>query len=195
MKRTTSIFTCLTVVGATLAALGGCSGKEVVIAKDDSSGLNNGQIDAGTGACGAAACSAGQLCCASGDETCAPTCMSVAKCPVYGRPCKVADAGPLPPCGANDCGPEPPITPGVCKVGEQVSTTCERQSDNTCARKIHCTAALTWYRTCGDPVCNADVDAVCYEVMRNSKEDLRALYPLLTRESRVRHWFSYGRWW
>jgi hypothetical protein len=79
-------------------------------------------IDAGTGKCGAAACSAGQLCCESADESCSPVCSNVTKCPVYGRPCKlpaddagVVDSGPpttnltwYTTCGSPSCHPADP---------------------------------------------------------------------------------------
>ena len=83
---------------AVLVALGtslgifACSGKDVPIGQD-TSGDGKGGTDAATTSCGSTECSAGQLCCASADETCSPTCMTVTQCPVYGRPCKVPTDG------------------------------------------------------------------------------------------------------
>ena len=47
----------------------------------------------------------------------------------------------------------------------------------------------------GSTMSAEDVEVVRNEVMFNSRDDLRALYPLLTWETRARHWFSHGKWW
>jgi hypothetical protein len=81
-------------VGVLVAAGGmaeGCSSGDIPIARENASFMG-GEIDAGTGRCGSAACQAGELCCAGGDPYCSPTCMRATSCPVYGRPC-VVDGG------------------------------------------------------------------------------------------------------
>jgi hypothetical protein len=100
-------------VGFVAAACGGSTDVPVL----QNTGSDLGAIDAGTGKCGDTACAAGQLCCASADESCTPTCSNVTTCPVYGRPCKVPTDGG----GVIDAAPPP--------------------------------TNLTWYTTCGDPVC------------------------------------------
>jgi hypothetical protein len=107
------------------ASSGGCGG-EVTLGQDDS--LTTGEIDAGTGRCGNAACASGQLCCAGSDSACTPTCMSVTRCPVLGRSCTVGDGG---------------VSDGSVADGA-----------------VDAPTTLTWYSTCGDPVCRApDPDA------------------------------------
>ena len=78
---------------ATAAVMHGCGNTDVPVSQDAASGPVSGEVDAGTGACGAAACQVGALCCASADPSCTPTCMNVSTCPVYGRSCGVAEAG------------------------------------------------------------------------------------------------------
>ncbi len=103
-------------VGLVVAACGGS--KDVPVLQNN--GSNLGAIDAGTGKCGDKACADGQLCCESADESCAPTCSNVTKCPVYGRPCKLpTDDG-----GTVDGGPTTNFTwyttcgDPVCRVGD-----------------------------------------------------------------------------
>lgn len=118
MKTWLSCIGTITLGGGLVLA---CSSSSVLAGTDSNL---DGQIDAGTGLCGSAACKTGELCCAGPTEACAPTCMAASTCPVYGRPC-LSDAGPP----AVDSGPP--------------------------------TQALTWYTTCGDPVCQiSDAGAV-----------------------------------
>lgn len=106
----------------------GCSG-QIALGQDDSN-LGKGDIDAGSGLCGARSCATGELCCASADESCTPTCTKATSCPVYGRPCRVADSG------VGEAGPA--IDSGV---------------------TVDAGPPLHWYMTCGDPVCSGMFDA------------------------------------
>ena len=160
MKRRTSITACLTLLGTAIAAIQGCSSTDVPIAKDGNSGLNNGQIDAGTGLCGAATCASGELCCASADESCSPTCTKASTCPVYGRACRAPlDAGPVIDSG-------PPVnnlkwyaTCGdpICRAEPDGGT--DAGPDPVCAAEG--TACTTRGATCGNPQKNCGVVSVC----------------------------------
>ncbi len=113
-----AVLGCVALGVGLVAACGGATDVPVL----QNTGSDLGAIDAGTGKCGDTACSAGQLCCASADESCTPTCSNVTTCPVYGRPCKVptTDAGAIdaapPPsnltwyttCGSPSCHPADP---------------------------------------------------------------------------------------
>ena len=90
MKKTNVVLLGSLALGAGLMAAA-CGGSDVPVLQNSGSDL--GAIDAGTGKCGDKACASNELCCESADESCTPTCTAVAKCPVYGRPCKIADAG------------------------------------------------------------------------------------------------------
>jgi hypothetical protein len=105
MRSVTLAASSLAIFGfVTVSAIGtGCSG-QVALGQDDST-LSKGEIDAGTGLCGKTACASGELCCASADESCSPTCTKTTQCPVYGRPCAAPDAGPSTDAGIVDAGP------------------------------------------------------------------------------------------
>lgn len=138
------VFGCLALgVALVAAACGGTSDVPVL----QNTGSDLGAIDAGTGKCGASPCASGELCCESADESCSPTCTKVAKCPVYGRPCKVPaddggtiDAAPPPPaftwyttCGSPSCHP-PAADAGPPVVCPAVGSACTTKGE-----------------TCGDP--------------------------------------------
>jgi hypothetical protein len=134
-------------VGLGAAACGGST--DVPVLQNSGSDLN--AIDAGTGKCGATACTSGQLCCASADESCTPTCTSVATCPVYGRPCKLptedggtVDAAPPPP------PPPPPAFTWYTTCGDPV---CRAPADG--GTPVVCPAVGSPCKTkgemCGDP--------------------------------------------
>jgi hypothetical protein len=92
MKKRSAVVTTLALLGTAAAAAQGCSSGDVPIARENTQ-LYGGEIDAGSGLCGAATCAKGELCCAGTDEFCSPTCMNVSTCPFYGRPCKTLDGG------------------------------------------------------------------------------------------------------
>ncbi len=85
--------------------------------------LNGGD---GGGACGAATCASGQLCCSNPDD-CSPTCMAVSQCPVHRHPCAGA-------CTQNDCAGLPmDQIAKLCPDGSTVTANvCAKQSDGTC---------------------------------------------------------------
>jgi hypothetical protein len=112
--------------------------------------------------------------------------MSVSSCPIYGRPCKIADAGAPPPdsgttdSGTIDSSPPPPVDAGACcpanytmyactypgggsgfachnpAMGCASSLTCGQGCDPVVTGKCGTTTNLTWYSTCGCPVMFAD---------------------------------------
>jgi hypothetical protein len=135
-----------------------CGGSDVPVLQNGASDLNT--IDSGTGKCGAAACGAGELCCASADETCAPTCMAVATCPVYGRPCKV-DGGPSTDAGVDAA----PTLQWYETCGDPVCRAPDAGGPTVDAG-VPCTAAIgascaTKGETCGDPNANCGAVQVC----------------------------------
>jgi hypothetical protein len=87
--------------------------------------------DGGGVSCGATTCASGQLCCAGSDEFCSPTCMTVNQCPVYGRPCRVPDAGA---CTQADCAGLPmDQIAKLCPDGSTVTANvCTRQANGSC---------------------------------------------------------------
>lgn len=148
------------VVGGFALAVGvasaACGGADVPVLQNTGSDL--GALDAGTGKCGDNACAAGELCCASADESCTPTCTKVATCPVYGRPCKAPDGGST-DSGTTDSGGSTNLqwyqTCGdvVCHASDAGATTvvCDPLGSP-------CTGKGT---TCGDPNANCGVIQVC----------------------------------
>ncbi len=154
MKKTSHVLVlgCVALgLGLVAAACGGST--DVPVLQNGVSGSELGAIDAGTGKCGANVCASGELCCESADESCSPTCTKVAKCPAYGRPCKVdagIDAGPAltwrqtcgdPICRAPDDAGVDAGPPVVCPA-----------IDSPCTGKG---------TTCGDPKANCGVIQVC----------------------------------
>jgi hypothetical protein len=159
------------------AVAAGCSSTSVPIGADGTNNSDLNAIDAGTGLCGASPCNTGELCCAGADEYCSPTCMAVPTCPVYGKPCAVADSGTTTgDAGATDTGPA--TDAGDCcpatfdlysctfpdggagqachnpAMGCSSSTTCGEGCDPVVTGRCG-GPTLTWYTTCGDPVCPA----------------------------------------
>ncbi len=117
--------------------------------KSGTSGL--GAIDAGTGKCGDAPCATGELCCASADESCTPTCMKVSTCPAYGRPCKTDDAGATALTWHETCGD--PVCPGPdASPGDDAGSVACPALGSSCADKGS---------TCGNPKANCGVIRVC----------------------------------
>jgi len=144
------------VVVGTLVALGvavfaGCGGSEVPVLQNEAANLKGG--DAGNGTCGATACATGELCCESADESCAPICSKVTKCPVYGRPCKT-DAGPAPDAG--------PRLQWYTTCGDPV---CRDRDGGSDAGAVVCpalgTSCSTKGATCGNPALSCGAVAVC----------------------------------
>lgn len=104
MKNASVVVMACVALGVGLAAA--CGGSTDVPVLQNSGSDLGAIIDAGTGKCGDTACSSGQLCCESADESCSPVCSNVTKCPVYGRPCKV----PPPDGGTIDAAPPGTLT-------------------------------------------------------------------------------------
>jgi hypothetical protein len=94
MPRTIgSLSTSVVVLGALLGACTSSTSPGGSGGPDSGPGSGDGGV-----ACGSSLCAGGELCCAGADVSCTLTCMKVATCPVYGRPCPT-DAGP-----SNDSG-------------------------------------------------------------------------------------------
>lgn len=141
-------------VSAVAAACGGVT--DVPVLQNSGSDLN--ALDAGTGKCGDKACSTGELCCASADESCSPTCTAgVTKCPVYGRPCKAPDpdAG-----GGVDAGP-PTTLAWYHTCGDPICRAPNDAGAPTVACPALGTPCTTKGQTCGDPNANCGVIEVC----------------------------------
>jgi hypothetical protein len=152
MNRFSLSAAALAAMGASFAVLDGACNTHDVIAQPDAS--DTGDLDAGTGLCGSAACTPGQLCCAGADESCSPTCMTVDRCPAYGRPCKAPDGGTTDggatlrwyqTCGDPVCHDPPdaggPVDSGVCPaLGSPCTQKGETCGDgaNSCGSVLVC---------------------------------------------------------
>jgi len=128
MRRAVLSSSFFSLAGLAMAG-GGCSSTGIPIGQD---GATPNDGDSAGASCGATACSQGELCCAGADLYCTPTCMRVPSCPVLGRSCLMppdagADSG-----FAADAKPTADAQPGDAQPG-----------------------TLSWYLTCGDPVCQA----------------------------------------
>ncbi len=156
MKRTSVLWATFACFGSAAAAAHGCGASDVPVARENAN-LNGNLVDAGSGLCGAQACASGELCCAGADEQCSPTCMNVAQCPAYGRPCKVpvdgtADGGTIdaptaalnwywtcggPVCGEPDASALSPVCP---QAGSPCTTKGETCGDGatTCGSVMVC---------------------------------------------------------
>jgi hypothetical protein len=139
------------------AVVAGCGGSEVpVLQNNNAANLN--ALDAGTGKCGAAACASGELCCASADESCTPTCTKTASCPAYGRPCSVADAGQADAGGQTDASPAPYQWYTTC--GDPVCRDTDAGGPTVACAAVG-SSCTTKGETCGNPSANCGVIQVC----------------------------------